>query len=96
VSDPDRPGPDGIVWRQDSVVGVPLQRSVGFVGEVEVGNVAYDGGNRFWIWATPLQEDVWGYGQTEDAAKAAFEAWLREWLENFRPFFEATKHPPPS
>jgi hypothetical protein len=74
-----------ITWTQDSIAGVALKRFVGHLGPVEVGNVAYDGGNRFWIWATPLQEDVWGYGPTEEAAKAAFEAWL----ENFRPFFEA-------
>ena len=50
--------------------------------------MSYDGGNRFWVWATPLQEDAWGYGPTEDAAKAAFELWLRAWLENFRPFLD--------
>jgi hypothetical protein len=78
----------GILWRQDSVAGVPLQRYIGSVGPVEVGNVAYDGTNRFWIWASPLQEDAWGYGPTEDAAKRAFELWLRSWLENFRDFLD--------
>ncbi|EIM29535.1 hypothetical protein [Microvirga lotononidis] len=80
---------DRIRWQQDQVAGVPLNRHVGFVGPIEVGNVAYDGSNRFWIWSTPLQEDIWGYGPTEQAAKAALEAWLVSWLANFRPFFEA-------
>jgi hypothetical protein len=77
-----------IQWRQDRVAGVPLNRYVGVVGTVEVGSVDYDGSNGFWIWSTPLQEDAWGYGTTEEAAKAAFEAWLTQWLENFRPFFQ--------
>jgi len=33
-------------------------------------------------------EDVWGHAQSEGGAKRAFETWLREWLENFRPFFD--------
>ncbi len=78
-----------IQWQQDHVAGVSLNRHIGFVGAVEVGSVAYDGSNRFWIWSTPLQEDVWGYGPTEQAAKNAFEIWLTGWLENFRPFFQA-------
>lgn len=69
------------------MAGVPLNRYVGVVGSVEVGSVDYDGSNRFWIWSTPFQEDAWGYGTTDEAAKAAFEAWLAQWLENFRPFF---------
>ena len=77
-----------IRWQQDDVAGVPLNRFVGYMGEIEVGNVAYDGSNRFWIWATPLQEDAWGYGPTDHAAKDALELWLASWLENFRPFFE--------
>ncbi len=77
-----------IAWTQDSVAGVPLKRYVGRVGALEVANVSYDGGNRFWVWATPLQEDAWGYGPTEEAAKAAFEHWLKGWLENFRAFFK--------
>jgi hypothetical protein len=77
-----------IAWTQDSVAGVPLKRFVGRVGDLEVGDVSYDGGNRFWVWATPLQDDAWGYGPTEEAAKAAFELWLRAWLENFRPFLD--------
>jgi hypothetical protein len=80
-----------IAWTQDSVAGVKLQRAIGRVGAVEVGNVAYDGSNRFWIWATPLQEDAWGYGTTEEAAKAALEQWLKQWLENFRSFLEENK-----
>jgi len=77
-----------IAWTQDSVAGIPLKRSVGRVGPVEAGNVSYDGGTRFWFWATPLQDDAWGFGTTEEAAKAALELWLRSWLENFRTFFE--------
>jgi hypothetical protein len=77
-----------ITWNQDHVAGVPLNRHVGRVGSVEVGNVTYDGSNRFWVWATPLQEDAWGYGPSEQAAKAALEVWLSSWLENFRPFFQ--------
>jgi len=83
-----------IAWSQDSVAGVPLKRFLGQVGSVEVGNVAYDGGNRFWVWATPLQEDVWGFAPTEDAAKAALELWLRGWLENFREFLETSRSGP--
>jgi hypothetical protein len=78
----------GIVWEQDAVAGVQLRRFVGRIGAIEVGNVAYDGSNRFWIWASPLQEDAWGYGPTEEAAKAGLEQWLRGWLENFREFLD--------
>jgi hypothetical protein len=78
-----------IQWQQDNVAGVPLQRFIGFVGAIEVGQVAYDGSNRFWIWSTPLQEDAWGYGPTEQAAKAALEHWLAGWLDNFKSFFQA-------
>jgi hypothetical protein len=77
-----------ITWTQDSVAGVPLQRYVGHVGPIEVGNISYDGSNRFWVWASPLQEDAWGYGPSETAAQAALELWLGTWLENFRPFFD--------
>ena len=77
-----------ITWTQDSVAGVPLKRYVGHVGPIEVGNISYDGSNRFWVWASPLQEDAWGYGPTEEAAKIALEHWLAAWLEPFRPFFE--------
>ncbi len=78
-----------IQWQQDTVAGVPLNRYLGLVGAIEVGSVAYDGSNRFWIWSTPLQEDAWSYGPTEEAAKAALEYWLASWLENFGPFFQA-------
>ena len=80
-----------IAWTQDSVAGVPLKRFVGTLGTVEVANVSYDGGNRFWVRATPLQEDAWGYGPSEKAAKAAVELWLRDWLENFRPLFDEAR-----
>lgn len=91
-ADPEAAGPrlakpSLIAWTQDSVAGVPLRRSIGHVGPVEVGAVAYDGSNRFWTWSTPLAEDAWGHGQTEDAARQAFETWLQSWLKNFRPFF---------
>ncbi len=76
-----------IVWIQDQVAGTPLRRYVGRVGGVEVGAVAYDASNRLWTWSSPLQEDVWGHAQDEDGAKLAFEAWLRGWLESFRPYF---------
>ncbi len=78
----------GIAWRQATVAGMPLRRHVGHVGEVEVGAVEFDGSNRLWTWSSPLAEDAWGHAQTEHGAKQAFEAWLRGWLENFRPFFE--------
>ena len=81
-----------IQWRQDCVAGVKLNRYIGFVGPVEVGSVAYDGSNKFWIWSSPLQEDAWGYGTTEEAAKAAFEAWLASWLYNFRGFFHSGEY----
>jgi hypothetical protein len=77
-----------ITWTQDSVAGVPLNRHVCHVGPVEVGNISYDGSNRFWVWASPLQEDAWGYGPSEEAAKAALEFWLAAWLANFRAFFQ--------
>ena len=80
-----------IQWRQDRVAGVPLNRYVGTVGSVEVGSVDYDGSNRFWIWSTPLQEDAGGYGTTDEAAKAAFEIWLAQWLQNFQGFFQADR-----
>jgi hypothetical protein len=76
-----------IRWERDAVAGVPLNRYVGFVGEIEVGSVDYDGSNRFWLWSSPLKEDAWGYGPTEEAARNGLEAWLTSWLENFRPFF---------
>jgi hypothetical protein len=76
-----------IDWRQDSVAKVPLKRHIGYVGPIEVGAVQYDGSNKLWIWSTPLQEDAWGYGPTENAAKQAMECWLASWLEHFRIFF---------
>lgn len=85
-----------IRWQQDQVAGVPLNRHVGFVGPVEVGSVAYDGSNRFWIWMSPLQEDAWGYGPTEAAAKAALEVWLTTWLAHFREFFPPGHGSPPA
>ena len=77
-----------ITWTRDSVAGVPLNRYIGHVGVVEVGSISYDGSSRFWVWASPLQEDAWGYGPSEEAAKTALEAWLTAWLANFRTFFD--------
>ena len=77
-----------IAWTQESVAGVPLRTYTGHVGSVTVGTVAFDGSNRLWTWFSPLVEDAWGFAPTEEAAKQAFEAWFRTWLENFRPFFE--------
>ena len=81
--------PEGITWTQDSVAGVPLRRWIGRAGLVEVGSVEHDAGNRLWIWSSPLAEEAWGWAPGEEAAKRAFEAWLRGWLDNFRPFWEA-------
>lgn len=77
-----------IEWTQASVAGVALRRYVARVGPVEVGAVEYDGSNRLWTWSSPLAEEVWGHAAEEGAARQAFEAWLRDWLENFRPFFD--------
>ena len=77
-----------ITWTQDSVAGVPLRRFMGHVGTIEVGTVEWDGSSRFWTWYSRLSDEAWGHAQTEHGAKQAFEAWLRNWLENFRPFFE--------
>ena len=80
-----------VTWKRDSVAGVPLQRFVGYVGAIEVGAVAYDGSNRLWTWSSPLADDAWGHAVTEEGAKQGFEAWLRRWLENFRPFFSTDR-----
>ena len=82
-----RTGP--VTWTRDSLARVPLQRFVGRCGRVEVGRVEYDGSNRLWVWSSPLDEGAWGWGPSEDAARQALETWLRQWLENFRSFFEA-------
>lgn len=76
----------GIEWHQENVAGVALKRHVGRVGTIEVATIMYDGSNKFWVWSSPLADDAWGYGPSEDAAKRGFEVWLREWLENFRSF----------
>jgi hypothetical protein len=70
------------------MAGVPLRRFVGYAHDVVAGVVEYDGSNRLWTWSSPLAEDAWGHAMTEEAAKQAFGAWLRNWLENFREFFE--------
>ncbi|MCJ2054181.1 hypothetical protein [Methylobacterium sp. J-070] len=76
-----------ITWTQDVTAGVPLPRFVGRVGAVQVAICEYDGSNRLWTWWSPLAEDIWGHGQDAGAAQQACEAWLRGWIENFRPFF---------
>lgn len=78
-----------ITWRQDSVAGVPLRSFIGHVGAIQVGLVAFDGSNSLWSWSSPLADDAWGYAATEEAGKQAFEVWLKTWLENFKPLFEA-------
>ena len=78
-----------ITWTQDGIAGVRLRRFAGHVGPVEVGFVAYDGSNHLWTWSSPLSDEAWGHAVSEDGAKRAVEAWLRGWLEPFRPFFEA-------
>ena len=82
--------PDNLIaWTQDEVAHVPLQRFTDRMGEVEVGAVEYDGASKLWTWWSPLSEEAWGHAQEEGGAKQGFEVWLRRWLENFRPFFEA-------
>jgi hypothetical protein len=78
-----------ITGTQDRVAGVALRRLKAHVGSVEVGAVAYDGSNRLWTRSSPLSEGAWGHAPSESGAKQAFEVWLRDWLEVFRPFFEA-------
>lgn len=70
------------------MAGAALQRHCGRVGAIEVGTVAYDGGNRLWTWWSPLAEDAWGWAGTAEGAQKALELWLEAWLENFRPFFD--------
>jgi hypothetical protein len=79
-----------LTWTRDEIASVPLRRFTARAGEVEVGYVEYDGGNRMWVWASSLAEDAWGWGTDEDGAKQALEAWLRGWLQNFRLFFTGT------
>jgi hypothetical protein len=77
-----------IIWTSDSIAGVPLRRALARVGEIDVGDVAYDGSNRLWTWSSPLADDAWGHATTELGAKQGFEVWLRGWLSNFAPFFQ--------
>jgi hypothetical protein len=82
-----------IEWKQARVAGVKLRRFTGHVDDIEVGFVEFDGSNRLWTWATPFAEDVWGHAPTEDAAKQALEAWLREWLMKLRPLLDTPSGP---
>jgi hypothetical protein len=77
-----------IQWTRPDVGGVPSRRAVGFVGDVEVGAVEFDPGNRLWLWSSPLAEAAWGWAPSEDGAKRALDLWLRGWLAPFRAFFE--------
>lgn len=76
-----------LTWTRDAVAGVPLRRSSARCGEIDVGFVEYDGGNRMWVWSSPLAEDAWGWGADESGAQQALETWLRGWLAHFRGFF---------
>jgi len=80
---------DAIIWTQGGISEVPLRRFTGRIGAIEVATVEYDGSNHLWTWWSPLAEDIWGHAPEADGAKRAAEVWLREWLENFRPFLEA-------
>ena len=80
---------DTITWTQGGLSEVPLQRFTGRIGAIEVATVEYDGSTRLRTWRSPLSEDIRGHATEADGAKQAAEVWLREWLENFRPFFEA-------
>ena len=77
-----------IAWKQASVAGVKLRRFTGHVGGIEVGAIEYDGSNRLWTWSSPVAEDVWWHAPSEDAAKQAFETWLRGWVGRLRPLLE--------
>lgn len=79
-----------LTWTRDEIASVPLRRFRAHSGEVEVGYVEYDGGNRMWVWASSLAEDAWGWGADESGVMQGLETWLRAWLENFRPFFAGT------
>jgi hypothetical protein len=85
---PNRTSGMAIRWEQDTIAGVPLRRHVAHCRAIVVGAVEYDGSNRLWTWSSPLVEDAWGHAMTEAGAKQGFEAWLREWAENFRPLLE--------
>ncbi len=76
-----------VTWTRPERHGVPLRRIVGHVGEIEIGVVEFDPGNRLWLWSSPLSEEAWGWAPSEDGARRALELWLRGWLEPFRPFF---------
>ena len=87
--------PDALIaWTQDEVAKVPLQRFTGRVGAVEVGTVEYDGAHKLWTWWSPLSEEAWGHAHEEAGAKLGFEVWLRQWLLNFKPFFEVQRDAP--
>ena len=78
----------GLDWRAEGTRETG-GRLVAFAGTLEVGAVMYDPSNRFWVWSSTLSDEAWGYGPSEDAAKRGYEAWLRNWLENFRGLLEA-------
>jgi len=86
---------DALTWTQGSVAGVPLNHFVAQAGAVEAGAVTFDASNGFWVWASPLSDEAWGYAPTADGAKQALTLWLRAWLENFRPLLDAAPGPLP-
>jgi hypothetical protein len=77
-----------IAWTRSEIAGRPTRRAVGHVGEVEVGAVEFDPGNRLWLWSSPLADEAWGWAPSEEGARQALEVWLRAWLAPFRPFFQ--------
>ena len=81
-------GASPLAWTQDSIADVPLRRYTGRVSAIEVAAVKWDGSNCLWTRSSRLADDAWGHAQSEHGAKLGFEAWLRGWLENFRPYFE--------
>jgi hypothetical protein len=81
-------GESPIAWSRPAPDGIPARRSVGLVGDIEVGAVEFDPANRLWLWSSPLAEDAWGWAPSEPGAQRALELWLRAWLAPFRPFFE--------
>lgn len=79
----------GLVWTEEKVAGSEHRHHVAHAGSIEVGRVMFDGSNGFWVWSTQLAEDAWGYGKTVEGTRGGFEVWLKQWLRNLRPLFDA-------